>query len=72
MQPTNPESKVEAAFRDGRVIDHALRQAFRETVIRHKKLGQPMVFGRDGKVVIVPAEDLVIPPDDDQKPIDPV
>lgn len=58
-QPRN--RSIGEIFRDGTSIDAALKCAFRETVLRHKLLGEPMVFW-DGKCVVhINAEDLVVP-----------
>jgi hypothetical protein len=38
-----------------RAVNHALRM--------HKRLGNPIATWKDGKVVIVPPEEIVIPPD---------
>jgi hypothetical protein len=32
-------------------------------VLRHKKLGEPIVIWRDGKVVWVPPEEIEVPDD---------
>jgi hypothetical protein len=45
---------------DGKEIDSALQQAVREALIRHKKLGNPVAVWRDGKVVIVPPEEIPV------------
>jgi len=38
----------------------AMQVAVREAVARHKALGQSIVIWRDGKVVIVPPEEIEI------------
>jgi hypothetical protein len=45
---------------DGTEIDEALRRAVREALIRHKKLGNSIAVWRDGKVVIVPPEEIEV------------
>jgi len=45
-----------------RVLD-ALNAGVREALIRHKQAGVPIAVWKDGKVVEIPAEDIVIPPD---------
>lgn len=42
-----------------RVLQHAVHNALR----MHKRLGNPIAIWKDGKVVIVPPEEIVIPPD---------
>jgi hypothetical protein len=38
-----------------------MRQAVREAVLMHKRLGNPVADWRDGKVVWVQPEDIVLP-----------
>jgi hypothetical protein len=63
--PRNRKSKaldvnerVERAFEAGTPIDEAFEEAFLEAVRQHKRLGQPLVFWKDGKTVFVPAEEV--------------
>jgi hypothetical protein len=65
--PQKPSSRqgrgdkdIQALFRDGREIDRALREAVREAVLMHKKMGWPIVEWRDGKVVWTPADEIVV------------
>jgi hypothetical protein len=51
---------IEEMMVDGTEIDEALRRAVREALIRHKKLGNPIAVWRDGKVVIVPPEEIPV------------
>jgi hypothetical protein len=44
----------------GRVIDRALREAVRRELEIHKSLGLPVVVGRDGKAVWIPADQISI------------
>ena len=41
----------------------AMREAVREAIRRHKLLGQSIVVSREGKVVIVPPEEIEIAPE---------
>lgn len=50
-QPLAPEFKAVDVF-------EAIHLAAREAVARHKALGQSIVVWRDGKVVVVPAEEI--------------
>ena len=47
------------------LIEKALRQGTRAALIRHKREGVPVVVSRDGKMVKLPAEQIVIPPAED-------
>ena len=50
---------------DRDLIEKALRQGTRAALIRHKREGVPVVVSRDGKMVKLPAEQIVIPPAED-------
>ncbi len=52
---------VAAIMLDGTTIQRALRESWIKTLVRHKRLGNPIVVWRDGKVVWIPAEEIVIP-----------
>jgi hypothetical protein len=52
--------RIEIAFRNGAPIDAALKQAAREALILHKKLGHPIVEWRDGRVVWTPPENIEV------------
>ena len=43
------------------LVEHALHKAVVGAMIRHKRLGNPIVVWRDGKVVWIPAEEIEIP-----------
>lgn len=58
-QPKRRRSILEMMI-DGKEIDAALQRAVREALIRHKKLGNPVAVWRDGKVVIVPPEEIPV------------
>jgi hypothetical protein len=45
-------------FRDGTLIDKALKDAALESKRAHQRLGLPAVAWRDGEVVWVPADEL--------------
>ena len=40
---------------------HALRLAARDTLIAHKRDGDPIVVWEDGRVKWIPADEIVIP-----------
>ena len=52
---------VRAIMLDGTAIQRALRESWIKTLDRHKRLGNPIVVWRDGKVVWIPAEEIEIP-----------
>ena len=44
-------------------IERVFRLAVNDALAMHKRLGNPIATWKDGKVVIVPPEEIVIPPD---------
>jgi len=49
---------------DGTEIDQAIQRGINEALRKHKAAGKPIVVWRDGKVVWVPADEIVIEEDD--------
>jgi len=45
----------------GKEIEEIFRRAVRHALWRHKRLGQPVAAWRDGKVVIIPPEEIPAP-----------
>ena len=58
---------ISRIFREGTLIDRAVRLAAREALLRHKQAGLPIATWRDGQVVWIPAEEIVIPPEEPQE-----
>lgn len=44
-------------------IERVLRRAVNHALLMHKRLGNPIATWKDGKVVIVPPEEIVISPE---------
>ena len=44
----------------GEEIEQLLRQAVRQALQLHKRVGNPVAGWRDGKVVIIPAEEIPV------------
>ena len=59
--PPKKKPDIGRIFREGKLIDRALAKGVRDALIRHKKLGYPIATWKDGKVVWVPPEKIVIP-----------
>lgn len=59
------EPTVKELFQDGRAIDDALLEAVRDARRLHKALGNPMATWKDGQVVWVQPEDIMV---DDEEP----
>ncbi|HEX5106683.1 MAG TPA: hypothetical protein VFV87_22840 [Pirellulaceae bacterium] len=51
-------------------VMQAVRQAGRDARLRHKQLGVPLVVWRDGQVVEIPPEEIVVDPPT-EKPLTP-
>ena len=45
---------------DPEAVTGCLQKAVRQVLIRHKRLGNPVVEWRDGKIVWVPARDIPV------------
>ncbi len=58
----NAEKEIskEALFQRGKEIEAILREAGRQALLMHKKLGNPIASWEDGKVVIIPPEEIPI------------
>jgi hypothetical protein len=62
------EPTITELFDDGTVIDEALLEAARDARRFHKAIGNPMATWRDGKVVWVQPEDIVVDAPEDDEP----
>jgi predicted metal-dependent phosphotriesterase family hydrolase len=49
---------------DRELIDRAMRRAARAAAIRHKREAVPLVVHQDGRVVEIPPEQIIIPPEE--------
>jgi hypothetical protein len=50
-----------AVLPDGAAIDRAIARAHARTILRHRRLGIPLVIWRDDRVVEVSADDVSLP-----------
>ena len=64
MEPHAPRD-IRKILLETDLADRAINKAVREAVLRHKLLGQPIVVSRDGKVIWIPAEEIEVPPADE-------
>ena len=53
---------AEHAVEIGKVLQRAVNHA----LLMHKRLGNPIASWKDGEVVIIPPEDIIIPPDESE------
>lgn len=54
------ELTTEMLAQRGKEIEAILREAGRQALLQHKKLGNPIASWQDGKVVIIPPEEIPI------------
>ena len=57
---TQTKSRTEELSAFAKNFEDCARLAAREAVLLHKKMGVPIVVMRDGKMVIVPPEEIVV------------
>jgi len=60
MNQQNGHKSIPELLQDRDLIQKALRESVQEAVRFHKLLGHPIVTWRDGKVVIVPPEEIEV------------
>ncbi len=53
--------EIEAVMRDDKAVNQAFVAAYRRTVLRHRRLGLPLVVWKDGQVIEVSADDVELP-----------
>lgn len=61
MNPTHATQQV-ALEAESIAIEAAMRTAAEEAVRQHQRLGLPLVEWHDGRVVLVPADEIVLDP----------
>jgi len=62
IRQLHPTVDVDQLCQEGTQIDLAVERAARDARLRHKQLGVPLVVWRDGKVVEIPPEEIVVDP----------
>ena len=45
---------------EGKAVDAAMNEAVRHALLTHKRAGHPVASWQDGKVVIIPAEEIQV------------
>ena len=59
---------ISERMRDREGIDRAIRAGVQNMLRIHKLLGYPIVVGRDGKVIVIPPEEIELDPEFDGPP----
>jgi hypothetical protein len=62
--PGSSELTLEQRLRDDKLIETAVRRAVRDALLMHKRAGNPIPVLRDGRVVWIAPEDIVIGPEE--------
>jgi hypothetical protein len=60
MKHENNKPAIEEIFKDGALIDLALKKAGKQALLKHKQSGNPVAIWQDGKVVWIPPEEIEI------------
>ena len=55
-----PENRKNLLIAEEKAVDEAMRKAMRHALLTHKRAGNPIASWKDGKVVIIPAEEIPI------------
>jgi ABC-type proline/glycine betaine transport system ATPase subunit len=51
----------------GKDIERVLQRAVHDALRMNKRIGNSIAIWKDGKVVIIPPEKIVVPPDDSEE-----
>ena len=60
MSVAEKKTIINELFHEGKEIDKALKKAVQQALLQHKKAGNPVAAWRDGKVVLIKPEDIVV------------
>jgi hypothetical protein len=58
---TEQEREVAEIMADAKRVEAAVQEAVREALIFHKSIGNSIAEWRDGRIVLIPAEEIEIP-----------
>ena len=65
---TRSSSKdLDKIFKEGTLIDNALKEAVRKALLHHKRNGNSVVTWKDGKIVWIPADQIQVDMDTDRE-----
>ena len=68
QEDRNRNGHIREVFGTPGLVEAAMKRGVRDALRRHKLLGEPIAVWRDGKVVIVPPEEIVVPELPDEQP----
>jgi hypothetical protein len=55
-----PSSHKRLLIAEGKAVDAAMNEAVRHALLTHKRAGNSIASWKDGKVVIIPAEEIQV------------
>lgn len=56
-----PEHLKDLFISEAEAVDKALKRAVRHALLTHKRAGNPIAAWKDGKVVWIPPDEIIIP-----------
>ncbi|HTU23869.1 MAG TPA: hypothetical protein VMF30_00640 [Pirellulales bacterium] len=59
LYPYDPET-LEQILAEGEAVEAAVREAVREALLMHKRLGNPVATWENGQVVWIPADQIPV------------
>lgn len=68
QEDRNGNGRITDVFGTPGRVEAAMKRGVRDALRRHKLLGESIAVSRDGKVVIVPPEEIVVPELPDEQP----
>ena len=60
MKRDSEQDRISAFFPDPDKVTEALARGVREALLRHKRAGNPIVVWRDGQIVWIPPEEIIV------------
>jgi len=51
---------IDEIFEEGTLIDEALKKGVQDALLRHKQLGKPIVTWKEGKIVWLGPEEILV------------
>ncbi|MCC7292593.1 MAG: hypothetical protein IT449_11090 [Phycisphaerales bacterium] len=60
IRQTEESVDIRAVFDDDAIMDAAMQDAVRDALLDHQRTGDPIVVWQDGKVVWIPADQIVV------------
>jgi len=55
---TADKPDIASVLANSRLVEQAMKEAVRQAMVRHKRLGESIAVWRGGEVVIVPPEEI--------------